>query len=67
MERRPRSWCSRRSRRTGTCAGLTTPAVPFSQDATTTVQIINDLGFCWGAEYSTNINNENGLFKAKAD
>lgn len=52
----------------GKGAGLTTPVIPLDQDTTVTVQLLNhETGGCWGAEYSTNIKNENDLFKAKAD
>lgn len=41
--------------------------LPLTQDVTTTVQLANSDGFCWEAEYSTNIKNDPELFKAKSD
>jgi hypothetical protein len=48
-------------------ANLPLPTLPFDQDPTVTIQLANDLGECWEADYSTALRNEIGNFKAKSD
>jgi hypothetical protein len=47
-------------------ANLATPALPFGQDPTVTVQLVG-ANACWEARYSTHVLNVSGVFKAKAD
>jgi hypothetical protein len=46
---------------------LALPVLPLQQDPTVTLQLRNDLGECWDADYSTAQRNEVGNFKAKSD
>ncbi|MEO6026568.1 MAG: hypothetical protein ABIR79_06850 [Candidatus Binatia bacterium] len=46
---------------------LTPPALPLQQDPKVTLQMQNDLGECWDADYATAQRNESDNFKAKSD
>jgi len=46
---------------------LTPPSLPLQQDPKVTLQLQNDLGECWDADYTTAQRNEIGNFKAKSD
>ncbi len=46
---------------------LDLPPLPLQQDVAVTLQLVNDLGECWDADYSTAQRNEIGNFKAKSD